>query len=169
VRLARAQGFGVATTATSSLITTGGDDGALLTAVGAPNPVVGDFQFIYDGIANGLNDGRDGALALDLSSFTSVAVTVAITGAATAQLTLWSSALSASSSLLPLVNGTNNISLGTFGTLNLTDIQAMRVFVQGVNALDTVTVTAIAAVPEPGTGLLISAGLIALALRRRQR
>ena len=76
------------------------------------------------------------------------------------------------SALVPIVNGTTDISLltGSIRALDLTDIQAIRLFIQGVNAAQIVTLSSITAtVPEPGTGLLIAAGLVGLALRRRQR
>jgi len=169
VRLVRATAAG-GVTSNALLVTTGGDDGAVLTTTGPPAGL-SDFAFIYDGVAGGLsNAGIAGTLGLDLTVFTGPSVEVELSMGAVAggiRITLWSSTASASSNIQPLVNGTNTILIdGTLLTLNLADIRAIQVAVVDLNPGETVTVSNISAIPEPGTGLLIAVGMVGLAVRR---
>jgi hypothetical protein len=165
VRLVRSSASGTLGLATAQLTTTvAPDDGSQLTYTGVSG--VGDFAFIYDGVANGAIDQTFGTLGLDLSSFTDLridAVAAAVT--ADVQVQMWSNTQQ-TSGLIPLVNGATLIPLTTFNTINLSDIRAIRVSILGVDLLETPIINNISAVPEPGTGLLMAIGLVGLAIRR---
>ena len=65
------------------------------------------------------------------------------------------------------MNGTASIPMSTF-TLNLADIQAIRVWITGLDVGEAPIITNIAATPEPTTGLLLAMGLVGLGMRRRR-
>jgi hypothetical protein len=157
-----------AATATALLNPSAADDSVTMTVVGVPdgNAV---FQFMYDGIANGSNDGTGGALNLDLSAFNTLAVTAtAVNVTANARVTLWTSTTTQNSAIVPLANGVTAFSLASFGALNLADVQAIRLRIDGLDLLEAPTITAFEAVPEPAAGLMVTLGLVGLGLRRRR-
>jgi hypothetical protein len=158
------------TTATASLATTGADDGAAISFVEAlPLNGTSLYIFQYDGIADGLPNGSGGALSLDLSSFDVIEVTSSFAGVVTASLdvALWTSTASQFSASVPIVNGVNTFALSSFDTLDLTDVQEIRVDLYGIEESEAPTLTHIeAVVPEPGMGSLVVIGLAGLAFRR---
>jgi len=167
VRLVRANATNGGTT-TASLTTTAGPDGSLVSFADAAAPFgSGDVAFLYDGIADGAFNGVGGALNLDLSSFATIDVSAAATpGIADLQLTLWSATTSQSSLLTPIVSGTTSFLLGSFGSIDLTDVKAIRLSLFGLDPSDLVDLQEISAVPEPSTGFLLAIGLASLALRK---
>ena len=144
------------------------DDSAVLSVTGLPDTTA-SFEFIYDGIANLALDSASGNLNLDLSGYDSFDITaVAATVVADVRVTLWSSVAVSQSSITPLVDGITSFALSNF-TVNLSDIQSIRVAISGIEPGETVNLSNIAVVvPEPTPGLLVAAGLVALALRRRR-
>jgi hypothetical protein len=159
---------------TAALVTTPLDDGVALTVAGVPEGQA-DYEFIYDGVANGQSDGRFGTLNLDLTPATSIDVsaTLAAPITATLQLALSSSTSTQFSPQVPLVNGVNAFLLSGFNILDLTDIQQIRLLVAGIDLGEAAVLNYIATtpniVPEPGTGFLFGLGLVGLAMRRRAR
>jgi hypothetical protein len=175
VRLVRAIAASTGTaTAAAVLATTLLDDAAALSVVGVPDGGA-DYEFIYDGVANGEADGRFGALDLDLTPATGIDVSVTTVGtvAATIQLAMSSSTSTVFSSPVPLVNGLNSFLLSGFAVLDLTDIQQVRLLIGGIDVGEVVQMNYIMTVPdivpEPGTGLLVAFGMLGLAMRRRAR
>jgi len=168
VRLVRVQKTSGGT-GNALLVTTGGDDGAVLSS-SAPAAALTDFAFIYDGVANGASDGSAGALNIDLSGDATVDVEAsAVSVVGGIRLTLWTSTDSASTGIQPLVNGTNSLLIdGTLLALDLTDIQAILIAVTDINLGEVPTILDIrtTSIPEPGTGFLMAVGLVALAIRR---
>jgi hypothetical protein len=122
-------------TATAELTTTPADDSVALSN----NLGAGFYAFIYDGVANTINDENAGTLGVDLSSFDAIEVEAINAGAnATIQLGLWDSTTGEwVGPSLPLVSGTNFLTLpdpgpSPFGEVDLTDIQSIRVRVAGL-------------------------------------
>jgi hypothetical protein len=167
VRLVRSNATSGGTT-TASLTTTAGPDGAVVSFADAVAPFgQGDVAFIYDGIPDGVNNGVNGALNLDLSAFTSIdALATATPGIANLQLTLWDSSGSHLSTLVPIANGVNSFPLNGFGSLDVTQITAIRLAVFDLDPSDSLQIDDLYAIPEPTTGLLLAIGLAGLALRR---
>ena len=161
-------GTGVATAAAVLATAPVVDDGAALSVVVAPPGAgTGQVQFIYDGSANSVNNGSGGSLNLNLSALTSFDITSTLSSVtANAQVTLYSSTTTRDGNVA-LVNGTASIPMSTF-TLNLADIQAIRVWITGLDVGEAPIITNIAATPEPTTGLLLAAGLVALGAHRRR-
>jgi hypothetical protein len=168
VRLVRSLAAG-GVTGTSTLVTTGGDDGALMTVTGSPAGLT-DFTYIYDGIANGLSDGNAGTLNLNLTGAPSIDVQVSLPlpiGAGFLRVTMWDSTINRSSGFQQITNGGNSILIdGTLLDLDLTDINAILIAVTDLNPGETVNMLHISTVPEPGTALLMAVGLLGMAIRR---
>lgn len=175
VRLETVDGTGLQT-ATATLVTSVALDAVAISApfsnttVTPPQPgsqtVV---TFIYDAIPNLTNDQSAGALGLDLSPFgiLSFATTFGTpTPTGFIELTLWD----ADSSQITngtLANGTSSILLDQSGNADLTDIRTLRVRI--VSLRRDLSIGMISAIPEPGTGILVLAGIAALAAGRRER
>lgn len=152
-------------TATAALATTPGDDSLLLTTLNSAT-----FNLYYDGIANGAFDGSSGALALDLSGENALRFDVTSPGTgADLRVYLFDSSGSQFVSLITIATGAVHVSLGLFPTIDLSDIQGIRFFIDNVTVANSVAISNIAAVPEPGTALLLGVGLSAIAVRRRNR
>jgi hypothetical protein len=157
---------------TAALATTPLDDGAALTVAGVPEGQA-DYEFVYDGVPNGVADGRFGTLNLDLTPATSIDVSFTTLAAitATVQVSLSSSTSTQFSAQVPLVNGINSFLLSGFNILDLSDIQQVRVLVAGIDNGEAAVINYIATspdiVPEPGTGFLVAFGLVGIAVRRR--
>jgi hypothetical protein len=169
VRLVRTTAQGLTAAGNATLVTTGGDDSVLLTTTSVAGST--DYQFIYDGNANGLSDGINGVLGLNMAGFLSVEVTASVLLAGPSiRLTIWTSTSQSSTAFKPLVNGVNSFSLigGGFGALNLADVQAIQVSLQDISPASVVGLTKIEAIPEPTTGLLLSLGLVGIAAARRR-
>jgi hypothetical protein len=172
VRLVRiiAASTGAATGA-AVLATTPVDDAAALTVVGVPDGGA-DYEFIYDGVANGAADGRFGTLNIDLTPFTSLDVSVTHLGlTATIQLALSSNSSTVFSSAVPLANGVNAFLLSAFNVLDLSHINQVRVLIGGIDVgeaplLNYIQTTPLA-VPEPATAALVALGIVGIAMRRR--
>lgn len=166
VRFVTAQTAGAgAVTANATLATTPADDAAELTAV-----ATGNFTFYYDGIADGVENGTGGALNLDLSGLATLDVALSVPSPGPVlRITLWDSDSAHLSSLVPAVDGINSFLLSTFTGVDLSDIQSLRLSVNGVAAAISVSDISANPVPEPGAGLLLGLGLGALGLRGRGR
>ena len=173
VRLETVGGAGVQN-ASATLVTSLALDSVVISAPTAPtvvNPPTPGSQtvvsFIYDAIPNLTNDQSAGALGLDLSSFGAIFVETAFgtpTPTGFLELTLWDSDSSQVQNAT-LLNGNSPILLNG-SNVDLTDIRALRVRVTSLRG--ALRVGLISTVPEPGTGMLLLAGVAALALRRRR-
>jgi hypothetical protein len=168
VRLVRSGATGETVgVATSALATTPADDNAAFSYLGDGGTA--DFSFIYDGIANGVNDGGAGALGLDLSAFTNFQIDATAVGVtATVGVQLFTTSNSQISSV-PLVNGATLIPLSNFTNVNLADVQAIRVRLSGIDPGEVPLISNISLpVPEPAAGLLVAAGLVVIGMTRKR-
>jgi PEP-CTERM motif-containing protein len=172
VRLVRVGGSPAGTgaaTATALLTTVPVvDDGVALALVAVPDGT-GTFEFIYDGIANGVPDLFLGNLNANLVG--SPTLDIAITTASvTANVTVsLYSASAGGQQTLALVNGVLSFPMNGFGAVDLSDVNAISVLIGGINNGEAPIITNISTVvPEPATGLLISLGLVGLAIYRRR-
>jgi hypothetical protein len=144
------------------------DDGAALSVVAVPSGSA-LFEFIYDGIADGNANSTSGALNLNLSAFSSIDVALTapvVTGIVTVTLSA-SGPNAIDSETLAIANGVISFPLTNFA-VNLASIKEIKVLIGGIDPGEAPIITAIAAVPEPGPGLLVAVGLVGLALRRRR-
>ena len=110
-----------------------------------------------------------GALGVDLTSFDNLVVDVtAQNGSHILRLILWDGSGVGISSSLAASIGTNAFALSAFATVDLSDIRQLAVRIDGAPGF--IDITEIAVVPEPGSGVMIGAGLLVLgALARRTR
>jgi len=171
VRLVRSNATNGGTT-TNALTTTGGPDSAVAGFTDGAAPFgQGDIAYIYDGIADSSANGQGGVLNVNLSSYLTIDVESYGTPATMSiQLTLWDAATSQSSALTPNVNGITSFLLSSFGLVDLTDINTIRVAVFAIDPGESIQVAHISAeVPEPTTGLLLAIGLLGLGARRTSR
>jgi hypothetical protein len=151
----------------ASLSTTSGDDSVELTNANLDNSRAA-FQFTYDGMSTADNE-TTGNLHVNLTGIPSIDVTASsLVAGATVSLDLWSSTATQSTGFVPLVDGPNAISLDSF-TIDMSDIRTIRITISDVSPANVVNMTSITTVPEPTTGLLVSAGLLGLAGWRRAR
>jgi hypothetical protein len=152
-------------TATALLVTTPLDDATAMTIVAADGS--GSFEYSYDGIANGVQDGFLGALNLDLSGQSSIDITLtALNVVGNVTVTLYN-ANTARDQTLAIVDGVLSFPMSGF-TLDPSSIKDLRVLIGPINPGEAPLVTSIVAVPEPTAGLLVAAGLVGLGLRRRR-
>jgi len=153
--------------ATSALATTPADDSAAFSYVADAGTA--DFSFIYDGVANGVNDGSAGTLGLDLSAFSNFQIDATAVGVtATLGVQLWSASNTQLSSV-PLVNGATLIPLSNFTNINLADVHAIRVRLSDIAPGEVPLISNISLpVPEPAAGLLVAAGLVVLGMTRKR-
>ena len=161
-----AGGAGPVGSGAASLATTAADDGVLLSTLGYA--VNTDFQFVYDGVSNGVNDTNSGSLNLDLSPFTAIQIdSVGVVDGVSAHLSVWTKSGTGFGFTLPFTSGVMLLPLDGFA-LNLNSVKAIRIRLNDIDATDVLTITNISAVPEPGTALLLAAGLLGLALGRER-
>jgi PEP-CTERM motif len=168
VRLVRSNATNGGTT-TNALTTTGGPDSAVAGFSDAVPPIgQGDIAYIYDGIADSSANGQGGVLNVDLSAFLMIDVeSYGTPSTVSIQLTLWDAVGSQSSALTPNVNGITSFLLSSFGLVDLTDINTIRVAVLDLDPGESIEIAHISAeVPEPTTGLLFAIGLLGLGLRK---
>lgn len=152
-----ARGTSGAIGATASLTTTPGPDSVVLTT-----EVESDFYFIYDGIADGAPNARQGALNLDLT--TDNRLQIELTGsAASLDVTIWDGNGSGTTDTVVPVVGVNEIALADL-RIDLADVRTIRIRLRNVS--EETTVAYVRAVPEPGTASLLAFGLLGLASAR---
>jgi hypothetical protein len=173
VRLTSARAPGVATTATASV------SGGALT-LSTDSAFMSSFNLYYDAIADGSpNLIPPGVLGADFTGATGIELDLSVAGpGVTLQVYLYESFNPANPAgqvnfnffPIEISSGKTYLDFALFPNLDANDIQTIRLLFSNVTETSTVTINQIAAVvPEPGTGLLLTMGLLGMGARRKIR